>query len=268
MMFPGDPSETTSYQKKLGKSVHRITASPRYKDRSTRARVCILDGFWERVKSSSKMSLCTATKKYTAATDSYFKSRINLRFLEQDSMHPHGLRRNTLGSSTAKLLHEQGHKEEEVHIVYIVKQNLSARFNPRNSIIGKLLYVHRQLEEKKNRLLAGLRGYSEEKIYFDYFVFSIVDCSVNCGLIRSGAHCHALAQSIGNARGLDINSPLSVENHPQDLRFRRHQQHGDPNSARGSITASPPIVIVILRQQLDYVIVDYNRADHAAPDKS
>jgi hypothetical protein len=36
----------------------------------------------------------------------------------------------------------------------------------------------------------------------------------------------------------------------------------------GSITTSPPIVIVILRQQLDYVIVDYGRADHDAPDKS
>jgi hypothetical protein len=36
----------------------------------------------------------------------------------------------------------------------------------------------------------------------------------------------------------------------------------------GSTTASPPIVIVILRQQLDYIIVDYGRADHAAPDKN
>jgi hypothetical protein len=36
----------------------------------------------------------------------------------------------------------------------------------------------------------------------------------------------------------------------------------------GSTTASPPIVDTILRQQLDYVIVDYGRADHAAPDKS
>jgi hypothetical protein len=34
----------------------------------------------------------------------------------------------------------------------------------------------------------------------------------------------------------------------------------------GSTTASPPIVVAILRQQLD--IVDYGRADHAAPDKS
>jgi hypothetical protein len=36
----------------------------------------------------------------------------------------------------------------------------------------------------------------------------------------------------------------------------------------GSTTTSPPIVLAILRQQFDYVIVNYNRADYAAPDKS
>jgi hypothetical protein len=41
-----------------------------------------------------------------------------------------------------------------------------------------------------------------------------------------------------------------------------------PTAFGGSITTSPPIVVVILRQQLDYVIVDYGRADHGhAPDK-
>jgi hypothetical protein len=41
-----------------------------------------------------------------------------------------------------------------------------------------------------------------------------------------------------------------------------------PTALGGSTTTSPSIVIVILRQQLDYVIVDYGRADHAASDKS
>jgi hypothetical protein len=41
-----------------------------------------------------------------------------------------------------------------------------------------------------------------------------------------------------------------------------------PTTLRGSTTTSPPIVDTILRQQLDYVIVDYGRADNAAPDKS
>jgi hypothetical protein len=41
------------------------------------------------------------------------------------------------------------------------------------------------------------------KKYFDYFIFNIVDYGVNCGLLRSGArHRRALAQIIGNARGL------------------------------------------------------------------
>jgi hypothetical protein len=41
-----------------------------------------------------------------------------------------------------------------------------------------------------------------------------------------------------------------------------------PTALGGSTTASPPIMIVILRQQLDYIIVDYGRADRGAPDKS
>jgi hypothetical protein len=72
-----------------------------------------------------------------------------------------------------------------------------------------------------------LEQYGEK--YFDYSVFNIVDS----GFPRSGARRRALAQNIGHTRGLDINSPRSAENHPQDLRFCRHQQHGDPNSARG-----------------------------------
>jgi hypothetical protein len=37
----------------------------------------------------------------------------------------------------------------------------------------------------------------------------------------------------------------------------------------GSTTTLPPIVIAILRQQLAYLcIIDYGRANHAAPDKS
>jgi hypothetical protein len=41
-----------------------------------------------------------------------------------------------------------------------------------------------------------------------------------------------------------------------------------PTALGGSTTTSPPIMAAILRQQLDYVIVHYGRADHAAPDKS
>jgi hypothetical protein len=79
------------------------------------------------------------------------------------------------------------------------------------------------------RRVAGVLGQPGEK-YFDYIVFNFV----NCGLSRSGAHRRALAQTIGNAWGLDIISPLSAENHLQDLQFHRHQQHGDPKQHSGA----------------------------------
>jgi hypothetical protein len=41
-----------------------------------------------------------------------------------------------------------------------------------------------------------------------------------------------------------------------------------PTALEGSTTTSPPIVIAILRQQLDYVIVDYGRAVYVTSDKS
>jgi hypothetical protein len=104
--------------------------------------------------------------------------------------------------------------------------------------------------------LSRLFGQPGEK-HFDYFVFYIVDYS----LPRSGTRHCALAQTIGNARGLDIISPLSAENHLQDLQFHRHQQHGAPGNARGldnnfasdrgcdsTTTTSPSTVDTILRQ--------------------
>jgi hypothetical protein len=42
-----------------------------------------------------------------------------------------------------------------------------------------------------------------------------------------------------------------------------------PTALGGSTTTSPPIVAVILRQQLDSLyIIDYGRADDGVPDKS
>jgi hypothetical protein len=128
--------------------------------------------------------------------------------------------------------------------------------------------INQGKEKKKSRLLGQLG----EK-YFDYFVFNIVDYGVNYDLIRSGACHRALAQTIGNARGLDINSPRSAEDHPQDLRFRRHQQRDDPSDARGldnnfasdrdydSATATRLRLRLPLHHRL-------RRNNHTAPDKS
>jgi hypothetical protein len=41
-----------------------------------------------------------------------------------------------------------------------------------------------------------------------------------------------------------------------------------PTALGGSTTTLPPIVDTIIRQQLDYVIIYYGRADRGAPDKS
>jgi hypothetical protein len=42
-----------------------------------------------------------------------------------------------------------------------------------------------------------------------------------------------------------------------------------PTTLRGSTATSPPIVVVILRQQLAYLyIINYGRADDGAPNKS
>jgi hypothetical protein len=107
---------------------------------------------------------------------------------------------------------------------------------------------------------------SEEK-YFDYFVFNIIDyISVNCGLVRSGARRRALAQTIGNARGLDINSPLSAETHAQDLRLRRHQQRDNPNSAQGLDNNFASNRDSTTTSQLHHRRLRHT--DHAAPDKS
>jgi hypothetical protein len=92
------------------------------------------------------------------------------------------------------------------------------------------------------------------KKYFDYFVDYIC---VNYGLPRSGARRRTLAQTFGNARGLDINSPRSAENHLKTCDFIDIRNATIPTALGGSTTTSPPIVDMILRQQLDYVIVDY-----------
>jgi hypothetical protein len=72
--------------------------------------------------------------------------------------------------------------------------------------------MEKTVSEESTTAVDRLLGQLGEK-YFDYFVFNIVDYVLPC----SGARRRVLAQTIGNARGLDINSPLSVEAHAQDL---------------------------------------------------
>jgi hypothetical protein len=133
----------------------------------------------------------------------------------------------------------------------------------KNEIQPAVWHIARITLQKIFRLLARLLETTWRK-YFDYLIFNIV----NCGLLRSGARRRALAQTIGNVRRLDINSPRSVENYPQDLRLHQHQQHDDPNSARGldNNFASDRDCDSTTTTRLRYCWL--RRADHAEPDKS
>jgi hypothetical protein len=129
------------------------------------------------------------------------------------------------------------------------------------------LYVRIFLDDNINSVseeLSELLGQLSEK-YFDYFVFNIIDYSVNCGLLRLGARRRELAQTIGNARGLDINSLGVWKITLKTCDFVDISNTAISTALGGSTTASLPIVIVILRQQLDYVIIDYavpTKSDH------
>jgi hypothetical protein len=104
-----------------------------------------------------------------------------------------------------------------------------------------------------------------EQKYFDYFVFNIVDYGVNCGLPRSGARRRALAQTIGNTGGSTSTRPGVSKMILKTCDFINISNTAIPTTLGGSTITSPLIVVVILRQQLDYI---YVYADHAAPDKS
>jgi hypothetical protein len=109
------------------------------------------------------------------------------------------------------------------------------------------------------------------KKYFDYNgVWP--DCSdnseKNTSTTLSSTSSTAASTTACHARGLDINSLLSAEAHTQDLQFRRHQQRGDPNNARGLDNN--------FASDRDYDSTTTTRlrhhrlchADHAASDKS
>jgi hypothetical protein len=123
-----------------------------------------------------------------------------------------------------------GNKEHAAHVVYISKaksnqleehctsksiskSRLATRKKEEKELIHEerlhTYFAHEDYElrshnsDKIFRLLVRLHGQLKEK-YIDYFVFNIVDCGVNCGLLCSGACRRALAQTISNARGLDI----------------------------------------------------------------
>jgi hypothetical protein len=95
-------------------------------------------------------------------------------------------------------------KQHQATSIYVQKTASRAKISP-------MSYQDYADNSEKN-ISTTLLGQPGEK-YFDNFIFNIVDCGVNCGLLRSGARRRTLVQTIGNARGLDINSSRSAENH-------------------------------------------------------
>jgi hypothetical protein len=99
-----------------------------------------------------------------------------------------------------------------------------------------------------------------------------ISTTLSSRLLTTACHARgliaALVQFIGNARGLNINSTRSAEDHPQDLRYRRHQQRDDPNNARGldNNFASDRDCDSTTTTRLCHRRL--RRANHAAPDKS
>jgi hypothetical protein len=138
------------------------------------------------------------------------------------------------------------------------------------------IYIHMYMSEKNGTSAVNCTGElrrpsrQPEGKYFDYFAFNIVDCNVNRGLLRSGQGLTA-----AHSRKLSVTLGGSTSTHPgvrkitlKTCNFVDISNTAIPTVLGGSTTTSPSIVIVILRQQLDYIIVNYSRADHATPDKS
>jgi hypothetical protein len=137
------------------------------------------------------------------------------------------------------------------------------------------MYVHNPWIKRSNKSAAICNRqfvravHNSEKIISTTSSLNIVDyICVNCGLPHSGARRRALAQTICNARGLaaahsrKLSATLggSTSTLPgvqkitlKTCDFVDISNATIPIALEGSTTAS----IVILRQQLDYVIVDY-----------
>jgi hypothetical protein len=133
-------------------------------------------------------------------------------------------------------------------------------------ITGELSKLRRQLEEK----------------YFDYNGVS-PDCSDNpkknisttSSSTSSTTACHARGLAAAYSRKLSVTLGGSTSTRPgvRKITFKTCDFIDISNATisttlGGSTTVPPPIVIAILRQQLDYVIIDYDRADDGALDKS
>jgi hypothetical protein len=108
------------------------------------------------------------------------------------------------------------------------------------------------------------------RIFFDYFVFNIVDYIAP--LRASAVPCYARGLAVVHSRKLSATLGGSTSTRLgvwkltiKTSDFINISNTAIPTALGGSTTTLPPIVVVILRQQLDYAILDY---DYAASNKS
>jgi hypothetical protein len=157
--------------------------------------------------------------------------------------------------SQGKKKHQLIHMKINQHITVGLPELLR-----KEKYFGRLHHQH--------RLLARLFRQLEKNIL-------TTSSSTSSTTSTSTAAFHARGLAAAHSRKLSATLGGSTSTHPSVRKFiLKTCNFVDINNAtiplglRGSTTASPLIVIVILRQQLDYVIIDYGRADHGAPDKS
>jgi hypothetical protein len=109
--------------------------------------------------------------------------------------------------------------------------------------------------------------------YLDYFIFKIVDYIAP--LCASAVPHHARGLAAAHSRKLSTTLGGSTSTRPGVRKFTFKtcdfvdiSNATIPTALGGSTATSPPIVIVILRQQLDYVCIDYAASSTPHPIKA
>jgi hypothetical protein len=113
----------------------------------------------------------------------------------------------------------------------------------------KFQLVRMKINQDTTAKLSKLLGQLGEN-YFDYFTFNIVDCSVNCGLLHSGARRCALTNYRQWSGGSTSTRPGVQKLTLKAYDFIDISNTTISTALRGSTTTSPLIMIVILQQPL------------------
>jgi hypothetical protein len=138
------------------------------------------------------------------------------------------------------------------------------------SLVKLLLYV--KIVKRKRRSSMMMQPYIAPAIRSDNLK---KNTSTTSSSTSATATCHARGLTVAYSRKLSTILGGSTSTRPEVRKitlktcdFIGISNAVIPTTLGGSTTTSPPIMDTILRQQLDYVIIDYGRADRGARDKS